>query len=104
MQCAASAAMDEAAIALAGYGGRIVFVATTPQPFSTYASTLVWRELTFLGSRAFTVPDIEAVIDLYLAGTISTEHLTSTLRPLEEANEALEDLRAGRVLRSVLTP
>ena len=104
IQCAASAAMDEAAIGLAGYAGRIVFVATTPEPFSTYASTLVWRELTLLGSRAFTVADIEAAIDLYLAGTISTDHLTSVRRPLEQANEALEDLRAGRVLRSVLMP
>jgi 2-desacetyl-2-hydroxyethyl bacteriochlorophyllide A dehydrogenase len=104
IQCAASASMDEAAIGLAGYAGRIVFVATTPEPFSTYASTLVWRELTLLGSRAFTVADIEAAIDLYLAGTISTDHLTSALRPLEQANEAFEDLRAGRVLRSVLMP
>lgn len=104
LQCATSAAMDEAAIALAGYAGRVVFVATTPQPFSTYASTLVWRELTLLGSRAFTIADIEAVIDLYLRGVISTDHLTSVQRPLEQANEALDDLRAGRVLRSVLTP
>jgi 2-desacetyl-2-hydroxyethyl bacteriochlorophyllide A dehydrogenase len=104
IQCAASAAMDEAAINLAGYGGRVVFVATTPEPFSTRASALVWRELTLLGSRGFTISDIEAVIGLYLAGAISTDHLTSVLRPLEEANEALDDLRAGRVLRSVLTP
>jgi alcohol dehydrogenase, propanol-preferring len=104
IQCAASAAMDQAAIGLATYAGRVVFVATTPEPFSTHASTLVWRELTLLGSRGFTVADIEAVIGLYLAGTITTDHLTSTRRPLEEANEALEDLRAGRVLRSVLIP
>ena len=44
-------------------GGRVVFVATTPESFSTRASTLVWRELTLLGSRGFTVADIEAVID-----------------------------------------
>jgi propanol-preferring alcohol dehydrogenase len=104
LQCAASAAMDEAAIGLAGYAGRVVFVATTPESFSTHASTLVWRELTLLGSRAFTIADIEAVIDLYLAGVISTEHLTSAQRPLEQVNEALDDLRAGQVLRSVLTP
>jgi len=104
LQCAASAAMDEAAISLAGFAGRVVFVATTPESFSTRASTLVWRELTLLGSRAFTVADIEAVIDLYLAGVISTDHLTAVQRPLDEANEALADLRAGRVLRSVLTP
>jgi D-arabinose 1-dehydrogenase-like Zn-dependent alcohol dehydrogenase len=104
VQCAASAEMDEAAIALAGFAGRIVFVATTPDSFSTRASTLVWRELTLLGSRGFTIADIEAVIDLHLAGKITTDHLTARLRPLEEANEALEDLRAGRVMRSVLVP
>ena len=78
IQCAASAEMDEAAIGLAGFAGRIVFVATTPESFSTRASTLVWRELTLLGSRGFTVADIEAVIDLYLAGKISTDHLTAS--------------------------
>ncbi|MFN2629878.1 MAG: alcohol dehydrogenase catalytic domain-containing protein [Gaiellaceae bacterium] len=104
VQCASSATMDEAAIKLAGYAGRVVFVATTPGSFSTCASTLVWRELALLGSRGFTVADIEAVIDLYLAGAITTEHLTAATRPLEEANEALDDLRAGRVMRSVLVP
>jgi D-arabinose 1-dehydrogenase-like Zn-dependent alcohol dehydrogenase len=104
VQCAASARMDEAAIDLAGFAGRVVFVATTPDSFSTHASTLVWRELTLLGSRGFTPSDIRAVIDLHLAGRIATDHLTARQRPLEEANEALDDLRAGRVMRSVLVP
>jgi Zn-dependent alcohol dehydrogenase len=96
--------MDEAAIGLAGFAARIVFVATTPEAFSVHASALVWRELTLLGSRGFTVQDIEEVIDLYLAGTVTTDHLTSHVRPLAEVNEALDDLREGRVLRSVLAP
>ena len=41
---------------------------------------------------------------LHLAGALETDHLTAGTRPLEEANEALDDLRAGRVLRSVLAP
>jgi threonine dehydrogenase-like Zn-dependent dehydrogenase len=104
VQCAASPRMDEAAIELAGFAGRIVFVATTPEAFSVRASSLVWRELTLLGSRGFTIADIEDVIGLYLAGTITTDHLTARVRPLEEVNEALDDLREGRVLRSVLAP
>jgi propanol-preferring alcohol dehydrogenase len=104
VQCAASPRMDEAAIELAGFAGRIVFVATTPEAFSVRASSLVWRELTLLGSRGFTVADIEDVIALYLAGTITTDHLTARVRPLEEVNEAFDDLREGRVLRSVLAP
>jgi propanol-preferring alcohol dehydrogenase len=104
VQCAASAQMDEAALDLAGFAGRIVFVATTPDAFSVHASTLVWRELALLGSRGFTMQDIEEVISLYLRGTIATDHLTARVRPLEDVNEALEDLRQGRVLRSVLAP
>ena len=104
VQCAASARMDEAALELAGFAARIVYVATTPEAFSVHASTLVWRELALLGSRGFTVEDIEDVIGLYLDGTIATDHLTARTRPLEEANDALDDLREGRVLRSVLVP
>jgi propanol-preferring alcohol dehydrogenase len=104
VQCAASAALDEAAIALGGYGARIVLVGTTVDAFTARASDFVWRELAVLGSRGFTPDDIRAVIDLYLAGRIETDHLTAVARPLEEANEALEDLRMGRVLRSVLLP
>jgi alcohol dehydrogenase, propanol-preferring len=104
VQCAASAALDEAAIALGGYGARIVLVGTTVDAFSAKASDFVWRELSVLGSRGFTPDDIRDVIGVYLAGRIETGHLTARSRPLEEANEALEDLRAGRVLRSVLIP
>ena len=104
VQCAASAALVEAAIALGGSGARIVLVGTTPDAFTARASDLVWRELSVMGSRGFTPQDIREVIDLYLAGRIETEHLTAVRRPLEQANAALEDLRAGRVLRSVLEP
>ena len=104
VQCAASAALDEAAIALGGYGARIVLVGTTVDAFQARASDFVWRELAVMGSRGFTPDDIREVIDLYLEGGLQTDHLTARPRPLEEANDALEDLRAGRVLRSVLIP
>ncbi len=104
IQCAGSAALDEQAIDLATFGGRVVFVGSSPDQFRARAVELCWKELTLLGSRGFTADDIAAVIDLYLAGAVSTAHLTARTRPLEEANEALEDLRAGRVLRSVLEP
>jgi len=104
IQCAGSAAVDEQAIAIATFGGRVVFVGSSPEQFRARAVELCWKELTLLGSRGFTAADIAEVIDLYLAGALETEHLTAGTRPLEEANEALEDLRAGRVLRSVLVP
>jgi D-arabinose 1-dehydrogenase-like Zn-dependent alcohol dehydrogenase len=102
VQCASSAELDEYAIALAGPAGRVVYVGSSTERFTTRAVDLIWRELALLGSRGFTPDDIRDVIDLYLDGAIRTEHLTTTVRPLEEANEALDDLRAGRVLRTVL--
>ncbi len=104
VQCADSAELDEAAIALGGYGARIVLVGASVDAFRARSSDFIWRELSVMGSRGFTPDDIRAVIDLHLAGALRTDHLTAARRPLEEGNEALEDLRAGRVLRSVLIP
>ena len=104
IQCVGSAAVDEQAIALATFGGRVVFVGSSPEPFRARAVELCWKELTLLGSRGFTAADIAEVIDLYLEGALETQHLTAAPRPLDEANEALEDLKHGRVLRSELVP
>ena len=104
IQCVGSAAVAEQAIATATFGGRVVLIGSSAEPFRARAVELCWRELALLGSRGFTVDDIRAVVDLYLAGAIVTDHLTARIRPLAEANEALDDLREGRVLRSVLVP
>jgi D-arabinose 1-dehydrogenase-like Zn-dependent alcohol dehydrogenase len=102
LQCVGSAAQDQLAIDLAGPGGRVVFVGAALESFSIRAVDLIWRELSLLGSRGFTPDEIAAVVDLHLAGVLRTDHMLGTTRPLEEAEAALDDLRAGRVLRSVL--
>jgi D-arabinose 1-dehydrogenase-like Zn-dependent alcohol dehydrogenase len=104
IQCVGDAAVAEQAIAVATFGGRVVLIGSSPEPFSARAVEICWRELALLGSRGFTVDDIRAVVDLYLAGAIATDHLTARIRPLAEANDALDDLREGRVLRTVLVP
>jgi len=57
-----------------------------------------------LGSRGFVPDDIREAIDLYLAGAVRVDHLLTAVRPLTEAQAALDELAAGRVLRSVLVP
>jgi D-arabinose 1-dehydrogenase-like Zn-dependent alcohol dehydrogenase len=104
IQCVGSAAVAEQAIAVATFGGRVVLIGSSPEPFRARAIEICWRELALLGSRGFTVDDIRAVVDLHLAGAIATDHLTARIRPLAEANAALDDLREGRVLRTVLVP
>ena len=95
IQCVGSPTVDEQAIALATFAGRVVFVGSSPDPFRARAVELCWKELTLLGSRGFTAQDIREVIDLYLAGALKTGHLTVRTRPLEQANEALDTCAQG---------
>lgn len=104
IQCVGSAAVDEQAIAMGGPGGRVVLIGSSLDQFRARAVDIFWRELSVLGSRGFVPDDIRDAVDLYLDGTIDVSHLVETIRPLEEANDALEDLKAGRVFRSVLAP
>lgn len=104
LQCVGSAAMDELAIEVAGPGARVVLVGAATDAMRIRAVDLIWRELSVRGSRGFTAADIEAVLALHHAGKIDVDHLLGNDRPLEEADQALEDLRSGRVLRTVLRP
>jgi len=104
IQCVGGGALDELAIACAAPGGRVVLVGASEEAFRARSVELIWRELAVCGSRGFTARDIADVIDLYLAGALRTDHLTATVRPLEEANLAFDDLREGRGLRTVLVP
>jgi D-arabinose 1-dehydrogenase-like Zn-dependent alcohol dehydrogenase len=104
IQCVGSAAVDEQAIAMGGPGGRVILIGASLDHFRARAVDIFWRELAVLGSRGFIPADITDAIDLYLDGTIVVDHLVQAVRPLEAANEALDDLKAGRVFRSVLTP
>ncbi len=104
IQCVGSAAVDEQAIAMGGPGGRVVLIGSSLDHFRARAVDIFWRELSVLGSRGFVPDDIRDAIDLYLDGTLAVDHLVETVRPLSEANEALEDLKAGRVFRSVIRP
>lgn len=104
LQLAGDARADEAAMAMAGPGGRVVLVGAALEPFSVRAAEIFWRELSVLGSRGMLPGDIADAIDLYLDGRLRLDHLVERTRPLAEANEAIDDLAEGRVLRSVLVP
>ena len=45
-----------------------------------------------------------ALVDRYLAGDLMLDELVSGRRPLEDAEAALQDLAAGRTLRTLLIP
>jgi Zn-dependent alcohol dehydrogenase len=47
--------------------------------------------------------DIPRLISLWQAGLLDLEGLVTARRPLTEINQALDDLRAGRGIRTVIS-
>ena len=103
-QCVGSARQDEQAIAMGGPGGRVILIGSSLEPFCVRAVDILWRELAVLGSRGYVPDDIRDAVELYVSGRLNVDHLVARVRPLAEANAALDDLREGRVFRSVLAP
>ena len=68
------------------------------------AVEIFWRELAVLGSRGFIPPTSGTRSTCTSMGRWSWTTSCEAVRPLEEANQALDDLKAGRVFRSVLAP
>ena len=47
--------------------------------------------------------DFQWLLDLYKTGHLNLDGLITKYRPLEEVNEAFEDMNKGLVARSILT-
>jgi S-(hydroxymethyl)glutathione dehydrogenase/alcohol dehydrogenase len=97
----------EQAIAALGLGGAAVIVGLPPTGMTARFDPLALAEANqrILGSNYGSVDprrDIPRLVDLYLAGELDLDALVSGRRPLAEAAEALEDLAAGRALRTLL--
>lgn len=104
VQTVGSATVDAQAVAAVGLGGRVVLIGAAQEPFAVRATDLIWKEAEVRGSRGYTPDDIRTVVDWWQAGDITTAHLVAHRRPLDEAQAALDDLRSGAVLRTVLEP
>jgi S-(hydroxymethyl)glutathione dehydrogenase/alcohol dehydrogenase len=99
----------EQAIAALGLGGAAVVVGLPPVGTTARFDPLALAELNqrILGSNYGSVDpqrDIPWLVDLHAEGRLDLAALVSGRRPLEEAVEALDDLAAGRALRTLLTP
>lgn len=99
----------EQAIKMLGLGGAAVIVGLPPTGATASFEPLVLAEADqrILGSNYGSVRpsiDIPALVDRYMDGQIKLDPLISGRRPLSEAAEALEDLEAGGVLRTLLIP
>lgn len=82
------------AVEAAAVGGRVVVAGIGEEPITTVPpSTLVRREISLMGSYAFTRPIIERLIDLVASGKLSLEESITHTFPLDEVNHALDVLQ-----------
>ncbi|PVX31588.1 zinc-binding dehydrogenase [Sphingomonas pokkalii] len=103
------AAVLQAAYAAARRGGRIVTVGL-PNPAETFAIpavTLVAEGKTLIGSyMGSSVParDLPRYIALWRAGQLPVEALLTSVRPLADINDLLDNLADGSAIRQIMVP
>lgn len=100
-------ATTEQAIAALGLGGAAVVVGLPPAGEKASFDPLALAEANqrILGSNYGSIDaqrDVPELVDLFMAGELDLETMISGRRPLAEAAEALDDLAAGRALRTLL--
>lgn len=100
-------ATTEQAIAALGLGGAAVVVGLPPTGSTARFDPLVLAEANqrILGSNYGSIDarrDVPKLVDLYMEGELDLESMVSARRPLAEVAEALDDLAAGRALRTLL--
>jgi S-(hydroxymethyl)glutathione dehydrogenase/alcohol dehydrogenase len=86
-------------------GGMLTVVGVTPDGDEVTIPAGIRKTVTSGGwSHINAWRDFPLLIDLYMSGALKVDQLISRYRPLEEVNQALDDLRSGSVARTVLTP
>ena len=97
------------AIAMLGLGGAAVLVGLPPDGATVSFEPLALAEADqrILGSNYGSVrpaADIPALVDRFMNGDLLLNELISARLPLESAATALDDLEAGRAVRTLLIP
>ena len=97
------------AIAMLGLGGAAVLVGLPPDGATVSFEPLALAEADqrILGSNYGSVRpaiDIPALVDRFMDGDLLLNELVSARLPLDSAAAALDDLEAGRALRTLLIP
>jgi Zn-dependent alcohol dehydrogenase len=108
-EAAGRAALVESCLAAVRNGGTVVAVGAPPVGQSITiapAAAFTISEKKLLGctlGSAHSLREIPRLIALWQQGHLDLEALLTHRRPIEEINEALDDLRAARGIRTVLS-
>lgn len=78
-----------------GKGGRLVLIGVSGGEFTVSLSTMIFGAKSIIGSNTGSLKDLRAVMALANAGKLAPTPIVCC--PKHQANQAMEDLRAGRV-------
>lgn len=103
-----SAALVETAMAALRNGGTAVMVGAAPvdEHVQVHAALAMFTEKRLVGSllgSCWAPRDIPRLADLWRTGRLDLDRMVTSRRPLDEVEAGIEDLEAGRGLRTVLT-
>jgi 2-desacetyl-2-hydroxyethyl bacteriochlorophyllide A dehydrogenase len=84
-------------------GGRLCVVGYTDRPATLNAARLMFREMDIVGSLGCRPVDYPNVIQLVARGLVKLDPIVTHRFPLEEINQALDVLRSGEGLRTIIT-
>jgi 2-desacetyl-2-hydroxyethyl bacteriochlorophyllide A dehydrogenase len=103
-----SSALLTSAMEATRNGGTTVMVGAAPvdDQLSLVPALAMFTEKKLVGSllgSCWAPRDIPRLVELWRAGKLDLDSMVTSRRPLEEVNEAIEDMEAGRGLRTVLT-
>lgn len=103
-----SATLVEHAMSAVRNGGTAVMVGAAPVDQTVAVSPVMtmFSEKRLVGSllgSCWAPRDIPRLVALWRAGRLDLDRMVTSRRPLEQVNDAIADLEAGRGLRAVLT-
>src|ERR1700720_1260905 len=101
-ECSGSAAATSTALKLLAPGGILVVVGAGPDP-GLDSATILLKEITVRGSYIYT-DEFDRAIELLAAREIAVADLTTVISPLTDALTAFDALRAGRVMKALISP
>lgn len=107
--CIGLVSTSEQAIAMLGIGGTAVIVGLAPTGAMARFEprALAEAEQRILGSNYGSIRpalDLPFLAELYGSGRLKVDELVTRRRPLEEVEDAFDDMLAGRVIRTILDP
>ncbi len=101
-ECSGAISQATAGLYYLGKGGKLGLVAFYKEPLTIDAMTVVHNELEVVGCRGKRASSFRTALSLLDGGRLSLSSLIGSVRPLEEWDEAIDEV--GQGIKVVMAP